>query len=197
MPTPQETFWQGEFGNQYVDRNKEHSTINHFAKILLGNRISISSAIEIGANIGINLDSLKAIYPDIETFGVEINAKAHSILSSKHSSVLGSIYDFSPTKQYELALSSGVMIHQSPDMLPIYYSKLYQCSSQYIIINEYFSPYPVEVEYRGNDEKLFKRDFAKEMWEQYPDLKLVDYGFFWSKDYFTKSDDSNWFLFKK
>ena len=137
VPKPQETFWQGEFGNQYVDRNSKHSTINHFSKILLGNRISIFRAIEIGANIGINLDSLKAIYPNIETFGVEINAKAHSILSSKHSSFLGSIYDFSP-KQYELALSSGVMIHQSPDMLPTYYSKLYQCSSKYIIINEYF-----------------------------------------------------------
>ena len=36
----------------------------------------IESVIELGSNIGINLDSLKAIYPDHQTFGIEINKKA-------------------------------------------------------------------------------------------------------------------------
>ena len=53
------------------------------------------------------------------------------------------------------------------------------------------------VKYREHDNKLFKRDFAKEFCNQYPELKLVDYGFYLSQDSFTKSDDTNWFLFKK
>ena len=71
----------GEFGDDYVDRNNGFSTINHFSKILLNNRIMIESVIELGSNIGINLDSLKAIYPDCKTFGIEINKKANNILS--------------------------------------------------------------------------------------------------------------------
>ena len=49
---------------------------------------------------------------------------------------------------------------------------------------EYHSPYPVEIPYRGHKEKNFKRDFAKEFWNKYPECSLVDYGFFWSKGRF-------------
>ena len=53
------------------------------------------------------------------------------------------------------------------------------------------------IEYRGYIDKLYKRDFAKEFWNFFPNLKLIDYGFFWSQDSMTKSDDTNWFLFQK
>ena len=110
----QESFWSGEFGDKYVERNSGFSTINHFSKILLNNRIKIESVIELGSNVGINLDSLKAIYPDCKTFGVEINKKAYQILSKNHDSYLGSIYDFQATEKYDLAFTYGVLIHQNP-----------------------------------------------------------------------------------
>ena len=195
--TEQEIFWSGEFGDDYVDRNNGFSTINHFSKILLNNRIMIESVIELGSNIGINLDSLKAIYPDCKTFGIEINKKANNILSKNHDSYLGSIYDFQTTLKYDLAFTYGVLIHQDPSKLDEFYSKLFSLSSNYILICEAISHKPVMVKYRGNDNKYFKRDFGKDFWEKYPDLKLVDYGFFWSMDEYTKSGDANWFLFKK
>ena len=195
--TEQESFWSGEFGDKYVDRNSGFSTINHFSKILLNNRIKIQSVIELGSNVGINLDSLKAIYPDCKTFGVEINKKAYQILSKNHDSYLGSIYDFKATEKYDLAFTYGVLIHQNPIKLDEVYSKLFSLSSKYILICETISHDPVMVSYRGNDNKLFKRDFGKEFWEKYPDLKLIDYGFFWSMDDYTRSGDANWFLFKK
>ena len=203
--TEQENFWIGNFGDEYIKRNegkassegRNYQYINQFAKIFLNNRIKINSAIEVGANIGINLDSLKILFPKCKTFGIEINEKAHSILNIKHNSFLGSIYEFEEYKQYELSFSRTVLIHQNEKFLPKYYDKLFNLSSKYILIDEYFSPYPVKVNYRNHDNKLFKRDFAKEFWNKFPKLKLIDYGFFWSQDYFTKSDDTNWFLFKK
>ena len=51
-----------------------------FTKILFINSISIKSVIELGANVGINLDTLKILYPGLKTFGVEINTKAFSKL---------------------------------------------------------------------------------------------------------------------
>ena len=99
--------------------------------------------------------------------------------------------------QFELSISYGVLIHQPEEKLNDYYQKLYELSKKYILITEYFSPYPVTVKYRDHDNKLFKRDFAKEFWNNFPDLKLIDYGFFWSQDQFTNGDDTNWFLFQK
>lgn len=197
METDQEKFWAGNFGNEYVERNLNHPKVNHFSRICISNRIEINSALEIGANIGLNLDAIQTLFPNAETFGIEINQKAFSILTSKHNAWCGSIYNWNSEKKYELTISRGVLIHQNPDLLSKFYAKLHDHSSKYILIDEYFSPYPTAVKYRGHEGKLFKRDFAKEFWNQYPSVQLVDYGFFWKQDPFTPSDDSNWFLFKK
>ena len=34
---------------------------------------------ELGANIGLNLDAIKRVYPDVKTYGVEINKLAFKI----------------------------------------------------------------------------------------------------------------------
>jgi hypothetical protein len=44
---------------------------------------------------------------------------------------------------------------------------------------------------------LFKRDFAGEMLERYPDLELIDYGFVYKRDNNFPQDDITWFLLKK
>ena len=123
--------------------------------------------------------------------------KAYQILSKKHDSYLGSIYDFKVNHEYDLAFTYGVLIHQEPKKLNEFYSKLFSLSRKYILICENISHKPVMVKYRGNNNKMFKRDFGKDFWEKYPNLKLVDYGFFWSMDEYTRSGDANWFLFRK
>ena len=67
--TEQESFWQGEFGNQYSDRNKNEkllaSNLSLFSSVLKSTG-KIDSLIEFGANIGMNLKSLKKLLPDAE-----------------------------------------------------------------------------------------------------------------------------------
>ena len=67
---------------------------------------------------------------------------------------------------------------------------------EFELIIEYFNPTPVTVNYRGNKDVLFKRDFAKELLSNYK-LEIVKYGFVWSQDPTFPLDDINWFLFKK
>ena len=62
---------------------------------------------------------------------------------------------------------------------------------------EYYNPTPVEVTYRGNTGKLFKRDFAGELLDKYSDLELVDYGFIYHRDNCFPQDDITWFLMEK
>jgi len=55
----------------------------------------------------------------------------------------------------------------------------------------------VSIPYRGHSDKLFKRDFAGEILDQFSDLRLVDYGFVWHRDNLFPQDDISWFLLEK
>jgi len=55
----------------------------------------------------------------------------------------------------------------------------------------------VEITYHGHKNRLFKRDFAGEMLDQFSDLKLIDYGFIYHRDLTFPQDDISWFLLEK
>lgn len=201
--TEQEEFWAGTFGNEYINRNNSDeylaSNLNFFSKAF--NQIGRpDSLIEFGANIGMNLRAIKLLFPKIHLHGIEINKTASEELASflgKDNVYNGSIFDFQPNQKFEVSLIKGVLIHINPEMLHEVYSKLYNSSSKYILICEYYNPSPVTINYRGHSDKLFKRDFAGEMLEKYSDLKLVDYGFSYKRDIAFPQDDITWFLLEK
>ena len=97
----------------------------------------------------------------------------------------------------DLVLIKGVLIHIHPNELQNVYKLLYKASRKYICIAEYYNPSPVEVKYRGHEGKLFKRDFAGEIMEQFSDLELIDYGFVYHRDSNFPQDDTTWFLLEK
>ena len=200
--TEQEQFWQGDFGDHYVDRNQGNALISSniamFAKALASAH-RLKSVLELGTNTGNNLLALHQLLPGLELAGVEINTKAHAQAQALKIADLwhGSLFDFPRERCYDLTLSKGVLIHLAPDLLPQAYDQLYHLSSRYVLIAEYYSPAPVEVAYRGNSGKLFKRDFAGEMLDRFDDLALVDYGFAYRRDSQFPLDDITWFLLEK
>jgi spore coat polysaccharide biosynthesis protein SpsF len=149
---------------------------------------------------GLNLMALRQLVPDAKLSAVEINAKAAAELAINVPGVevqLGSILELQPSSTYDLVMTKGVLIHISPDKLPIVYSMMYRSSSRYILIAEYYNPKPVEVIYQGHTGKLFKRDFAGDIMDRFPDVALVDYGFVYHRDANFPQDDLTWFLMKK
>ncbi|MCL4469622.1 MAG: pseudaminic acid biosynthesis-associated methylase [Sulfuricella sp.] len=200
--TEQEKFWAGTFGDEYIGRNqgKEVAAANlaFFSRILERTQ-SVRSAIEFGANIGLNLEALRALIPNIELSAIEINQKAVEELGKLGGIKIypQSILDFQPDSPRDLVLIKGVLIHIDPTRLGQVYDLLYRTSNRYICIAEYYNPSPVEVPYRGNREKLFKRDFAGEMLDRFPILRLVDYAFAYHRDVNFPQDDLTWFLLEK
>ncbi|MGD9834730.1 MAG: pseudaminic acid biosynthesis-associated methylase [Piscinibacter sp.] len=201
--TEQEGFWAGQFGTDYIARNESKAllaaNVGLFARALRGAG-TISSCVEFGANIGMNLRALRVLYPEISLRGIEINRDAAAELAKllgDERVYCGSMFDFQPAEPADLTLSKGVLIHINPDMLPAAYSKLYQASRRWILICEYYNPSPVAIPYRGHSDRLFKRDFAGEMLEAYPGLALVDYGFAYRRDPVFPQDDISWFLLRK
>ena len=201
----QEDFWMGAFGDEYATRNSKAETlipgnISLFTKVLENIKSGgISSIIEFGSNIGLNLIALHQLLPEAELFGVEINERAFSQLSKLKyvKSFNASLYNFTPPKACELAFTKGVLIHQPPEMLDKCYDLLYKSSTKYILIAEYYNPTPVEVEYRGNKSVLFKRDFCGEMLDRYSDLSLLQYGFVYHRETLFPQDDTTWFIMHK
>lgn len=169
-----------------------------FATILSKTQ-NVSSMIEFGANRGLNLIAINNILPTLLIDAVEINELAVQELKKLGLGNVynNSIFDFNPNIQYDFVLSKGVLIHLDPHSLSKAYMKLYNSSKKYICLVEYYNPIPVEVEYRGNKNKLFKRDFAGELLDQYPNLSLLDYGFFYHRDNNFAQDDVTWFLLEK
>lgn len=201
--TEQEEFWAGEFGDDYICRNQGDemlaSNLNFFSKAL-NSASGLNSVIEFGANIGMNLRALKLLYPHQEQFGIEINEKAAAELSGflgNKNVFNSSIFDFKIEKKVTLSLIKGVLIHINPEMLPNVYEALYNASNKYILVCEYYNPSPVEINYRGHAERLYKRDFCGEMLKTYPDLRLIDYGFAYKNDPSFPQDDITWFLMEK
>ena len=201
--TEQEEFWAGSFGENYIQRNqgKDYlaSNIAFFANALKS-ADQVESCIEFGANIGMNLRALKALFPQQEQHAVEINPAAAEELR-KHippqNVFEGSIIDYRVYKTFDFSLIKGVLIHINPDILAEVYRKIVESSRRYIIVAEYYNPSPVTVTYRGHEGRLFKRDFAGEMLDAYPELRLVDYGFSYHRDPLFPQDDITWFLLEK
>ena len=201
--TDQEAFWAGEFGTDYIQRNQGNallaSNLDFFARALRAAR-GVKTAIEFGANIGMNLKALKLLHPTQEQHGIEINADAArqlaQVISAGHV-YQTSILDFQPGQIWDLVLIKGVLIHINPDALPQVYEKLVAASGRDLLVAEYYNPAPVAIAYRGHADRLFKRDFAGEIMDRHPQMQLVDYGFAYRRDPSFPQDDITWFLMEK
>ena len=201
--TEQEVFWQGDFGNDYIDRNRSPNWITSnaafFSKVIDRTR-GVQSVLELGSNIGLNLIALRQLLPESKLSAVELNKKAASELKKNIPEIdlhITSILEFQPRKMWDLVFTKGVLIHINPDKLPIVYEIMYQSTSRYVLVSEYYNPKPTEVVYHGHTGKLFKRDFAGEILEKFPDLSLIDYGFVYHRDPNFPQDDMTWFLMEK
>ena len=200
--TAQEEFWAGEFGDNYIERNQSQDVLA--AKTAMFARIvqrcsDVRSVRELGANIGLNILALKILFPYAAFQAIEINSQAFERLATIPGIAASNTTLFEPVEwsSVDLAFTAGVLIHLNPDMLPVAYERLYEASNRYVLVAEYYNPSVVEISYRGHSGRLWKRDFAGEMMDKYPDLKLVDYGFIYHRDPAFPADDLTWFLMEK
>ena len=197
----QEEFWAGKFGAEYIYRNNDEtlldSNIALFSDIFSNVENIPLTFLELGANIGMNIKAIQKLIPKAEFTGIEINHEACLLLAQTGCEVVEtSIMNASIVKKFDFVFSKTVLIHLPPEQLIPTYRKMYEYTNRFILIAEYYNPTPVEVTYRGNADKLFKRDFAGEFLDLFPDVTLKNYGFVYHRDP-KPQDDINWFLLEK
>jgi spore coat polysaccharide biosynthesis protein SpsF len=200
--TAQERFWAGTFGDDYAERNKGKgllaANIALFSEILAHTE-KVDSVLEFGANIGMNLLAIKQLRPEAELSAIEINETAAVSLAQMEGVQVyaKSVLHYEPDHERDFVFSKGLLIHINPNELERVYDLMYRSSRRYVCVTEYYNPSPVEVSYRGHEGKLFKRDFAGEMLDTYPDLTLLHYGFVYHRNSHFPQDDMTWLLMEK
>lgn len=200
MRTEADEFWAGKFGDEYTQRNRpsEIDIASFFGAALSAtNEKPLNTILEMGANAGHNLAVLRELEPNAQLVGVEVNVAACSQLSAvADRAYCGSIVDMPRLGLFDLVFTKGVLIHIPPEDLPAVYAAIHDHAGRWVLVAEYYSRLPREIEYRGHTGKLWARDFAGELMDAYPDLKLVDYGFVYHRDRYPQ-DDLTWFLMER
>ena len=199
--TEQEQHWAGPAGDAYIERQRLtiESRRAMFKRILDSTDPKPDSIMEYGASVGDNLRAIRALL-GAHLAGTDINQQALEDLKQiANETFYGSITDpcVGNLPKWDMTMTRGVLIHIPPDQLAKAYATLYRRSSRYILIAEYYNPKPVMIPYRGQDNLLWKRDFAGEMMDDYPDLKLRDCGFVYHRDPEHPQDDVTWFLLEQ
>ncbi|MCG9042274.1 pseudaminic acid biosynthesis-associated methylase [Laribacter hongkongensis] len=198
----QQQFWAQDYAEDYIRKNSQFDHqlgVEGWQKMLAASE-GIQSVLECGCNIGRNIDFLSAALPGASKSIVEISKPAFDFVTRKHQlahAFNGAIEASAFPDRFDLVFTIGVLIHIDPDNLLTVMKKMFDYSDKYILIGEYFNRTPVMIEYQGQQNKLFKRDFGKLFMESFP-VELVDYGFLWGHVYDKAGfDDITWWLFRK
>lgn len=194
-----ENLWSGEFGDQYVVRNSNaaEGRAAFWGEILAN--FPVSSALEVGCNVGGNLQWVSEAVAPRAVYGVDINEQALEELRTRIPQVNAV---WAPARElpfrdrwFELAFTMGVLIHQPPETLPLVMSEIVRCSRKYVLCGEYFAEELTEVPYRGQTGALWKQDFGTTYQRLFPELKLRKKGFL--PKGVGSWDDVTYWLFEK
>ncbi len=208
--------WAGEFGDRYTERNARDT----FSDLLFWSRvlrhIRPRSALEFGAGDGQNIAALQRLgVGNLQAVEINESAARRALRNCAPPSwccmarslpagiggepaiiFVGDALSVAGLRPAELVLTKGFLIHVAPDNLQQMYERIYNHSTRYIALAEYYSPQPRMIPYRGQDNALWARDFAGEMLDRFPALRLIDYGFAYRRDV-SPQDDVTWFLMER
>ena len=201
--TEQEEFWANTYATDYIKKNSDFDSLagQKAWQEMLSKTDSISTILECGCNIGRNIKFLNNILPSAKKSIIELSKPAYDFVINNmeiQNSFNGSILESELNGHtFDLVFSTGVLIHIHPDNLLDNMQRMFLYSKKYILIGEYFNRTPTMIEYQGQKDKLFKRDFGKLFIENF-DVTVVDYGFLWGHIYDKAGfDDVTWWLFEK
>jgi pseudaminic acid biosynthesis-associated methylase len=194
-----EQLWGGAFGDDYVDRNLQaYATRGEFWSPLMAELVP-ASVLEVGCNVGGNLQWIAQAIGADKCHGIDINEKVLAALTERIPELdarFGSARELPwADRSIEFVFTQGVLIHQPEESLPVVMDEMVRVASRWVLCGEYYDDDTTEVNYRGNEGALFRRDYGGIFAERYPnDLTLVRQGFLGKDDGW---DDVTWWLFQK
>lgn len=209
--TRQVKMWDGEFGRRYIERHpttvegfdelreEQYGPATTQTKLMeqsLGHLDRDIRILEVGANIGIQLRILRNLgfenlYGiDVQSYAVE---KCHQA-APELDVIEANAFDV-PFKDdyFDLVFTNETLVTIPPDRLDTAIDEIVRCSSQYVWGLEFYADAYTEIEWRGEDEMLWKTDFV-DRYQQRHDLRLLESEFL---EYQDNDDVDRLFLLEK
>lgn len=192
----QEQYWKDNDAYHQRSPGDEESNYHFFRKALACADLRWNcSILELGCGTGANLRALQNCFSSPQLTGVELNAEALAKAPTEARKVHASVLDWKPDDEWDLVITKGLLIHIAPADLLKAYQTLVDASNRYVLVCEYFCPTPRMIPYRGENDRLWARDFAGEIIDAHG-LKLVDYGFVSKRDTHPQDDLHFWLMEK-
>jgi pseudaminic acid biosynthesis-associated methylase len=188
MQNKQEQFWSGDFGKEYTNRNSRNPetwdkfylenwgiTKPDLNEKFLGNLLKEAKILEVGCNTGMQLAGLQRNGFE-QLYGVELQPYAVEKAKefTKNVNIIqGSGFDLPFKDRYfDVVCTNGVLIHISPNNLMKIMAEMVRCTKKYIWGWEYYASETTQINYRGNEDFLWKADYAQLFMLEFG-LKLV------------------------
>ena len=193
-----EKLWSGEFGDAYVNRNRSAGNTRELFWRKMMAELDAQTLLEVGCNIGANLQWIAACRPAGHLYGVDVNSRAlnelhRNLLEVNALRALGRQLPFRD-QCFDMVFTIGVLIHQPEDTLPLVMAEIVRCSRRYVLCGEYFAEETTEVSYRGQMRALFKRNYGRIYQTLFPELRVIKRGFLGREDGW---DDVTYWAFQK
>lgn len=189
MTSHQDATWAGEFGRQFTDRNPH--TIAELDKLyqdrhgrsrtdlnrqFLASLDASASILEVGSNLGVQLQGLRALgFTDLS--GIELQTYAAQLsraLTPQARVAQASAFHLPfADKAFDLVFTSALLLHIPPVQIGVVLDEIHRCARTYIWGLEYYAQDYRPITYHGDDNLLWKADFAKLYTQRFPDLDLV------------------------
>lgn len=164
----------------------------------MGTRGLINNVYEVGFGQGQNLIAIQQMSKGaIEVYGCEPNLRAYKAAKEALETSSLTLVDKwrGTTTKYDMVFTSGVLIHIATDQLGEFIDNMYNASSKYIVVIEYFSAEEREIPYRGQRNALWTRDYGSIIMDRHSDLRCIGYGFLWKR--MTGLDNLTYWIFEK
>src|SRR6266849_6521860 len=207
--------WASKFGDSYQDRNASNWTSIKNRARLFGDIFQVmenankatpsaqpfpTSVIEVGGGYGDNLRAIDMIYErsrqPIKLMSCDPNEAARKAMADVATVMPGDLSALPYGDDVaDLVFTSGVLIHVPPPDLPRALEEIYRVSKRWILSIEYYNNVPEEIQYRGQNSMMWRRDWGEAWMTQFPTLKPIGNGFAWKRT--TGLDNLHWFLFDR
>jgi pseudaminic acid biosynthesis-associated methylase len=175
-----EQLWRGDFGDAYTSRNRSAGERRNPFWLDLQARYQFQRALEVGCNLGANIQWLTSLLAPQGTYGIDVNFRALVELRRTVPSVSvvctqARALPFR-SEAFDMVFTIGVLIHQPPEALPTVMAEIVRCSRRFVLCAEYFARELTEVAYRGQTRALFKGDFGRIYQDLFPTLTIREQG---------------------
>ena len=136
-PLPEE-LWSGSFGDEYVERNAQLDDRRRGFWTGIVDEFAPASVLEVGCGQGGNLLPLSQILAARQVWGIDINeaALARARTNAPGVNVVYGSARGLPFRDatFDLVFTTGVLIHQPDDQLPLVMDEMVRSSARYVLI---------------------------------------------------------------